>query len=96
MLQQTDDYRGGQLTSLARVARTRSWYLGMELIRLLGSKFFRYVNDYYNDGSLSVEEKKKLQQAYALLKEVYDSRKQTAEEFGIFTKERRKQLKESK
>jgi len=96
MLQQTDDYRGGQFTSLARVTRTRSWFLGMELIRLLDGKFFRYVNDYRNDDSLSVEEKQKLKQAYALLKEVYDSRKQTSEEFGIFTKERRKQLKESK
>lgn len=96
MLQQTDDYRGEQFTSLARVTRTRSWFLGMELIRLLDGKFFRYVNDYRNDDSLSVEEKQKLKQAYALLKEVYDSRKQTSEEFGIFTKERRKQLKESK
>ena len=96
MLQQADDYRGGQLTSLARVTKTRSWFLGMELIRLLNCKFFRYVNHYNNDDSLSVEEKEKLQQAHALLKEVYDSRKQTAEEFGIFTKERRKQLKESK
>lgn len=96
MLQQADDYRGEQFTSLARVTRTRSWFLGMELIRLLDGKFFRYVNDYRNDDSLSVEEKQKLKQAYALLREVYDSRKQTAEEFGIFTKERRKQLKESK
>jgi len=96
MLQQADDYRGGHFTSLARVARTRNWFLGMELIRLLNCRFFRYVNDYHNADSLSVEEKQKLQQAYALLTEVYDSRKQTSEEFGIFTKERRKQLKESK
>lgn len=96
MLQQTDDYRGGHFTSLVRVTRTRNWFLGMELIKLLNCRFFRYVNDYYNTDSLSVEEKEKLQQAYTLLKEVYDSRKQNAEEFGIFTKERRKQLKESK
>jgi hypothetical protein len=68
----------------------------MELIRLLNGRFFRYVNYYDNADSLSVEEKEKLQQAHALLKEVYDSRKHNAEEFGIFTKERRKQLKESK
>jgi hypothetical protein len=68
----------------------------MELIRLLNGRFFRYVNYYDNADSLSVEEKEKLQQAHTLLKEVYDSRKQNAEEFGIFTKERRKQLKESK
>lgn len=96
MLQQADDYRGGQFTSLARVAKTRSWYLGWHLVRLINSKLFRYVHEYNNTDSLSVEEKEKLQQAHALLKEVYDSRKQTAEEFGIFTKERRKQLKESK
>lgn len=96
MLQHADDYRGGQFTSLARVAKTRSWYLGWHLVRLVNSKFFRYVNDYHNADSLTLQEKLKLQQAYALLKEVYDYRKHTSEEFGIFTKERRKQLKESK
>jgi len=96
MLQQADDYRGGQFTSLVRVTRTRNWFLGMELIKLLNCRFFRYVNDYYNADSLTLQEKLKLQQAYALLKEVYDYRKHTSEEFGIFTKERRKQLKENK
>lgn len=96
MLQQADKYRGGEFTSLVRVTRTRSWYLGWNLVRLINSRFFRYVNDYHNADSLSVEEKQKLQQAHALLKEVYDNRKRTSEEFGIFTKERRKQLKENK
>lgn len=96
MLQHDDGNRGGQFSSLARVAKTRSWYLGWNLVRLINSKFFRYVHDYHNDDSLSVEEKEKLQQAYILLKEVFDNRKQTAEQFGIFTKERRKQLKENK
>lgn len=96
MLQQADDQRGGQFTSLVRLTRTRSWFLGMELTRLLNSKFFRFVNFYNNADSLSVEEKQKLEQAYALLKEVYDNRKRTSEEFGIFTKERRKELKENR
>lgn len=96
MLQHSNEHSGGQFTSLVRITRTRSWYLGWNLVRLINSKFFRFVNDYDTTNSLSVEERQKLEQAYTLLREVYDSRKQTAEQFGIFTKERRKQLKENK
>ena len=97
MLQHEDQpNEGGRWTSLVRINRYRSWYLGLQLLKLRNNFLMRASKE-ADLSFLTPEERDQLKQACDILDKVYDNRKKNSEEhFGIISKERRKELKQLK
>ncbi len=97
MLQHADQpNEGGRWTPLVRITRYRSWYLGLQLVKLRNNFLMRASLE-ANLSFLTPEEMDQLKQARDILDKVYDNRKKNSEEyFGIISEERRKELKQLK
>jgi hypothetical protein len=97
MLQHADQpNEGGRWTSLVRITRYRSWYLGRQLPKLRNNFLMRASKE-ADLSFLTLEEIDQLKQARDILDKVYYNRKKNSEEyFGIISEERRKELKKLK
>ena len=97
MLQHEDQpNEGGRWTSLVRINRYRSWYLGRQLPKLRNNFLMRASKE-ADLSFLTPEEIDQLKQARDILDNVYRNRKKNSEEhFGIISKERKKELKQLK
>ncbi len=97
MLQHEDQpNEGGRWTSLVRINRYRSWYLGRQLPKLKNNFLLRASKE-ADLSFLTLEEIDQLKQARDILDKVYYNRKKNSEEhFGIVSKERKKELKQLK
>ena len=97
MLQHEDQpNEGGRWTSLVRITRYRSWYLGHQLPKLRNNFLMRASKE-ADLSFLTPEERDQLKQACDILDKVYDNRKKNSEEhFGIVSEERKKELKQLK
>ena len=97
MLQHEDQpNEGGRWTSLVRISRSRSWYLGHQLPKLRNNFLMRASKE-ADLSFLTLEEIDQLKQARDILDNVYRNRKKNSEEyFGIISEERRKELKQLK
>jgi len=96
MLQHADQPNEGGGTSLVRINRYRSWYLGHQLPKLRNNFLMRASKE-ADLSFLTLEEIDQLKQARDILDKVYYNRKKNSEEhFGILSKERKKELKQLK
>ena len=99
MLQHADQPNegGGGFTSLVRISRARSWYLGHHLIKILNHFLLRAYRYDSSEHIFTQEEIDQLKQAHDILYNVYRNRKKNSEEhFGIVSEERKKELKKLK
>jgi len=98
MLQHADQpNEGGGFTSLVRLSRGRSWYLGYQLPKMLNHFLLRAYKYESSEPLFTEEELSQLKQAHDILYNVYRNRKKNSEEhFGIISAEKRKELKKLK
>ena len=96
MLQHADQPTRGRRSSLVRITRYRSWYLGHQLPKLRNNFLMRASKE-ADLSFLTLEEIDQLKQAHDILYNVYRNRKKNSEEhFGIVSEERKKELKQLK